>query len=50
LLLDVIDFQTVKLHPINLISSVLINLAAREGHRHAALAADKTEFGLSLGG
>jgi len=50
LLLDVLDLQPVKLHPINLVASFVINHATGEGHRHAALAADETQLGLSLPG
>src|SRR5713226_9496707 len=41
-LLYVVDLQPVKLHPMNLVASLVINIATEEGHRHAALAADQT--------
>jgi hypothetical protein len=50
LLLHVLDFHPVKLHPMNLVARFVVNLASEEGHRHAALAADETKLGLSLGG
>lgn len=50
LFFDVVDLQAVKFHPMNLVAGFVINLAAGEGHRHAALAADETQFGLSLRG
>jgi hypothetical protein len=50
MLFYVVDLQTVKLHPKNLVASLVIDLATGEGHGHAALAADETQLGLSLRG
>jgi hypothetical protein len=50
LLFYVIDLQPVKLHPMNLVARFVINFASGEGHRHAALATDETQLGLSLRG
>src|SRR6185295_6004727 len=46
----VIDLQPVEFHPMNLIASFVIDLAAPEGHGHTALAADETQLGFSLRG